>query len=102
VREEAEGEIARQDYAELGRGEPTPLALRLPQRAQARASLQAAKAELESAKLNLSRTAVIAPFSGRVRSKASDLGQFVTPGSRLGRIFSTNVVEVGLELYCCG
>ena len=98
IREEAEGAIARQDYAELGRGEPTPLALRLPQQAQARASLQAAMAELEAAKLNLSRTEVRAPFSGRVRNKASDLGQFVNPGSPLGRIFSTNVVEVRLPL----
>ena len=98
VREEAEGAIARQDYSELGRGEPTPLALRLPQQAQARASLQAAMAELEAAKLNLSRTEVRAPFSGRVRNKTSDLGQFVAPGSPLGRIFSTNVVEVRLPL----
>jgi RND family efflux transporter MFP subunit len=98
VREQAEGEIARQDYAELGRGEPSPLALREPQKAQARASLQAAEAELEAAKLNLGRTSVRAPFSGRVRSKASDLGQFVTPGSRLGRIFSTDIIEVRLPL----
>lgn len=98
VREKAEGDIARQDYEELGRGEPTPLALRLPQQAQARASLQAAQAELDAARLNLSRTSVKAPFSGRVRTKASDIGQFVNPGSRLGRIFSTNVVEVRLPL----
>ena len=98
VREQAEGEIARQDYAELGRGEPSPLALREPQQAQARASLQAAQAELDAAKLNLSRTSVKAPFTGRVRTKASDIGQFVTPGSRLGRIFSANVVEVRLPL----
>lgn len=98
VREKAEGDIARRDYSELGRGEPTPLALRLPQQAQARASLQAAQAELDSAKLNLSRTSVKAPFDGRVRTKASDIGQFVSPGSRLGRIFSTNVVEVRLPL----
>jgi len=98
VREQAEGEIARQDYAELGRGEPSPLALREPQKAQARASLQAAQAEVESAKLNLARASVRAPFSGRVRTKASDLGQFVTPGSRLGRIFSSNVTEVRLPL----
>jgi len=98
VREQAEGEIARQDYAELGRGEPSPLALREPQQAQARASLQAAEAEVESAKLNLSRTSVRAPFSGRVRSKTSDIGQFVTPGSRMGRIFSTDVAEVRLPL----
>ena len=99
MREEAEGEIARQDYAELGRGDnPSPLALREPQQAQARASLQAAMAELESMKLNLSRTEVRAPFSGRVRSKSSDLGQFVAPGSRLGRIFSSDVAEVRLPL----
>ncbi len=98
VREQAEGEIARQDYEELGRGEPSPLALREPQKAQARASLQAAKADLESTKLNLSRTSVKAPFSGRVRTKASDIGQFVTPGSRLARVFSTDVVEVRLAL----
>lgn len=98
IREEAEGDIARQDYAELGRGEPTPLALREPQQAQARAALQAAEAELQAAKLNLSRTAVKAPFSGRVRSKSSDIGQFVSPGSRLGRIFSKDIVEVRLPL----
>ena len=98
VREQAEGAMARQDYAELGRGEASSLALREPQLAQARASLQAAEAELESAKLNLARTSVKAPFSGRVRSKASDLGQFVTPGSRLGRVFSTGVAEVRLPL----
>ncbi len=98
IREMAEGEIARKDYEELGRGEPTDLALRLPQQAQAQASLQAAMAELESAKLNLSRTEVRAPFSGRVRTKSSDLGQFVAPGSPLGRIFATGVVEVRLPL----
>lgn len=99
VREKAEGDIARQDFIELGRtDEPSPLALREPQQAQARASLQAAEAELEAAKLNLSRTAVRAPFSGRVRTKSSDIGQFVNPGSRLASIFSTNVVEVRLPL----
>ena len=98
AQEQAEGEVARQDYAELGRGEPSPLALREPQQAQARASLQAAKAELEAAKLNLSRTEVRAPFSGRVREKSSDIGQFVTPGSRLARIFSSDIAVVRLPL----
>lgn len=98
VREKAEGEIARQDYAELGRGEPTPLALREPQQAQAQAALRAAEADLQASKLNLSRTEVKAPFSGRVRSKASDIGQFVAPGSRLGRVFSKDIVEVRLAL----
>lgn len=98
VREKAEGEIARVDYEELGRGEPTALALRKPQQAQAEASLQAAKAELRAAELQLKRTAVRAPFDGRVRTKSSDLGQFVSPGRALGRIFSTDIVEVRLPL----
>ncbi len=99
VREIAEGEIARSDYLELGlQGTPSALALRQPQRQQAEAALQAAKADLENARLQLTRTAVRAPFSGRVRSKQSDIGQFVTPGSRLGRVFSNDIVEVRLPL----
>jgi len=98
IREQAEGEIARRDYEELGRGEPTALALRKPQQAQAQASLQLAQAELEAAKLQLTRTEVKAPFSGRVTSKSSDLGQYVSPGRTLGRIFSSDVIEVRLPL----
>ncbi|MFB9373201.1 efflux RND transporter periplasmic adaptor subunit [Algimonas porphyrae] len=96
TREVAEGDIARADYEDLGRGEPSPLALRVPQRQQAEASLQAAKADLDNARLQLTRTSVTAPFDGRVRTKSSDIGQFVSPGSTLGRIFSTDIVEVRL------
>jgi len=60
--------------------------------------LQAAEAELQSARLQLTRTEVRAPFNGRVRTKNSDLGQYVTPGRTLGRIFSTDIVEVRLPL----
>lgn len=98
VREQAEGAIAKRDYEELGRGEASPLALRLPQQAQAKAALQAAQAEVEAAELQLTRTSVRAPFSGRVKTKSSDLGQFVSPGRTLGRIFSTDVVQVRLPL----
>lgn len=98
AREIAEGEIARKDYDELGTGQPTALALRQPQRQQAEAALQAAQAEVEAANLRLNRTYVKAPFTGRVRSKNSDIGQFVSPGFRLGRIFSTGVFEVRLPL----
>ena len=98
AQEIAEGEIARRDFEELGQGEPTALALRKPQRQRAEASLQAAKAELQAAELQLTRTYVRAPFSGRVRSKSSDLGQYVGPGARLGRIFSSDIAEVRLPL----
>jgi RND family efflux transporter MFP subunit len=98
AREVAEGDIARRDFEELGSGEPSNLALRIPQRQQAEAALQAAQADLRNADLQLSRTRVVAPFTGRVRSKSSDVGQFVSPGARLGRIFSTDSVEVRLPL----
>ena len=98
TREIAEGAIAQQDYAELGAGNASALALREPQRKQAEAALQAAQAELDGAELQLTRTIVKAPFAGRVRTKNSDLGQFVSPGFALGRIFSTDVIEVRLPL----
>ncbi len=98
AREIAEGEIARQDWEDLGTGEASALTLRIPQRQQAEAALQAAKGDLAGTELQLQRTYVRAPFTGRVRTKGSDLGQFVTPGARLGRIFSTDVFEVRLPL----
>lgn len=99
LREQAEAEIALKDWEDLGLGkEPSDLTLRKPQLAEAQAGLQSAQADLRNAKIQLSRTSVRAPFDGRVRSKSSDLGQFVSPGSRLGRIFSANVTEVRLPL----
>lgn len=98
VREQAEADIARQDFAELGTGTPSALALREPQRQEAEASLSAAKAQLDTARLQFERTAVRAPFAGRVRSKDADIGQYVNPGARLGRVFSANITEVRLAL----
>jgi RND family efflux transporter MFP subunit len=99
TREIAEGEIARADLAELSPGgTPSPLALRQPQRQQAEAAVKASEAELRRANLQLERTSVRAPFDGRVSSKSSDIGQFVSPGFQLGEIFSTDSIEVRLPL----
>ncbi|MBI1265443.1 MAG: efflux RND transporter periplasmic adaptor subunit [Alphaproteobacteria bacterium] len=98
IREQAESELARAEWEAVGRGEATPLALREPQLADARAQLAAAEASLAEARLNLSRTRISAPFAGRVRDKMVDQGQFVGPGARLGRVFSTDVAEIRLPL----
>ena len=98
-REEAESDLARQDFDELGFGEnASDLTLRLPQLAQARANYQAAVADQRVAELNLERTEISAPFPGRVRQRLSGPGQFVAPGAQLGRIFSTDVAEIRLPL----
>lgn len=98
AREVAESELALQDLKDLGLTDVSPLARREPQLAEARASLEAARAQLREAELSLARTAVVAPFDGRVRERSVDIGQFASPGQTLGRIFANDVVEVALPL----
>jgi len=76
----------------------SPLALKIPQVDQAKARLEAARASLSLAELNLSRTKISLPFDGRVMKKNVDVGQYVSPGISLGRAFSTKVVEVRVPL----
>jgi len=66
--------------------------------AAAKASLATAKASLVKAKKNLDRTKIRLPYDGLVKSKDSDIGQFVNPGSRLGSTFAVNTAEVRLAL----
>ena len=97
--EQAEADLARQDWQELGDGSrPSDLTLRLPQLAQAKANFDAAKADEQEARLNLNRTYVKAPFKGRVRRRIAGQGQFVAPGTQLGEIFATDVAEIRLPL----
>lgn len=98
AREQAEAELARQDLVSLGITDSSPLARREPQLLEAQAQLDSAKAQLADAELALNRTAVTSPFTGRVREKSVDVGQFVSAGTALGRIFATDVVEVSLPI----
>jgi RND family efflux transporter MFP subunit len=99
VREKAEGQIAAEDWEDLGRGgQASALTLRKPQLAEAEASLKSARADLDNAKLQLSRTIVRAPFNGRISERFADIGQFVGPGTRLAQIFSTESIEVPLSI----
>jgi RND family efflux transporter MFP subunit len=66
--------------------------------ASSAAALATAEAELVRAGRNLERTYIRLPYDGIVRAKEADLGQFVTPGSRLGVTFATDLAEVRLPL----
>ena len=79
-------------------GEPTAYALNKPQVMEAEAKLLSAEADLQEAKLNVSRTEISAPFLGRVREKSIGIGQYVSAGTRLGRVFSTETAEIRLPL----
>jgi RND family efflux transporter MFP subunit len=99
-REEAEAEVAREEWDELHPGEePTSgLVVREPQVRQVEAELAAAVADLDVAKLNLERTRLSLPFDGVVVSENVDVGQFVGNGSRLATVYGTDVVEVRVPL----
>ncbi|WP_395373612.1 efflux RND transporter periplasmic adaptor subunit [Marinicella sp. W31] len=79
-------------------GEPTPFALNKPQVAEAKALLRAAEADLAEAKLNIDRTEIKVPFKGRVTSRSIGEGQYITAGTVLGQVFSTDIAEVRLPL----
>lgn len=98
AREQSEARNARVEADELGITDVSDLALRQPQVAEAQARLASAKAALSEAELQLSRTVIRAPFDGRIISRAVDRGAFVTTGSQLASIFSTDVVEIPISL----
>ena len=97
--EEARSDQALRDWQRFHKGEAGgDLTLRKPQLAKAQADLAAAEAALEQAKLNLQRTAIIAPYNGKVLSKEVSVGQYVGPGTVLARIYGVDYFEVKLPL----
>lgn len=98
-REQAEAEVAREEWNELHPGEePTGLVIREPQIRQAEAELAAAEADLSVVRLNLERTRISVPFDGVVVSENIDIGQFVGGAGRLAQVYGTDVVEVRVPL----
>ena len=98
AQEEAEAEVARREWEELGRGDANALTLRQPQVEDARAAVTSAEAAIDRARRDLERAEVRAPYAGRVQSKDVDIGQFVNRGTAVGRIYAVDSAEVRLPL----
>ncbi|WP_371396793.1 efflux RND transporter periplasmic adaptor subunit [Fretibacter rubidus] len=99
MREKTESAIALEDWNDIGRGrKASALTLREPQMAEAQARLASAEAQLDEAELQLSRTVVRAPFTGRVTTRNVDQGEFVNPGTAIGRVYADDVMDVRLPL----
>lgn len=98
AREEAEALQARDEWAHLGKGDSSPLNQRIPQLAEMRAKLAAAKKALEHAKRLRQRTQIRAPFDGRVRNKNVGIGQVVTQNSVLGVVYNSDRAEIRLPV----
>jgi RND family efflux transporter MFP subunit len=65
----------------------------------AEAALREAQARLSRAERDMERTHVTAPFEGRVRSERVDVGQFITRGSPIASLYSTDFAEVRLPIH---
>ncbi len=100
IKAEVEAGQARYDLKQIGRdpSKSTAYALREPHLAEAQANLQAAQADLKISQLQMQRTYVKAPFDGRVVSKFVDIGQYVSTGTVLADIYSTDIAQIRLPL----
>lgn len=99
AQEAARAEQALIDWQRLGDGEaPSQLVLRHPQLQAAQSRVASAQAALTKAKLNLERTAVRAPYDGRVLRKLVDVGQVVHGGAQLAEVYATDYVEIRLPV----
>ena len=106
LKEQEQASIARSQYElyatprgdEAPPSDANPLALREPQLNAARAALSRDEAMLADARLALSRTRITAPFNGFVRDESVDVGQVVSPGRPVGRLFASDAVEVVVSL----
>lgn len=97
--EQARSDQARRDWEQFQhQTPPPPLVVRAPQLDNAVAALEAAKARLRQAELTLERTGILAPYAGRILTKEVDLGQYITTGTRLARIYASDALEVRLPL----
>ncbi|RLC05538.1 MAG: efflux RND transporter periplasmic adaptor subunit [Deltaproteobacteria bacterium] len=76
----------------------TDLALRRPQLAQVKAAIKSARAELEKARLSLSRTIVIVPFNALVLEKQVDLGSLVTVQGTLATLVDVDTYRVEAQV----
>lgn len=103
AQEKGRAEVALREWKRLPQGsqrsqEAKDLYLRKPQLEQAKAQLLAARADLNTARDNLERTVIRAPYDALIRAKHSELGQFVSAGKELVDVFSVDYAEVRLPI----
>jgi RND family efflux transporter MFP subunit len=66
--------------------------------AVARAAVRVAEAALQKAELDRERSEIRAPYDGRVRSAAVDVGRYVTRGIPLATVYAVDYAEVRLAI----
>lgn len=100
LEEQREGEQAKAEWLRSGlSGEPaSPLVLRTPQLAQAKAALENAKLALKKAQQDVAYTQITAPFDALIISRDIQPGSYVQTGTQLGTLYSVAEVEINVPL----
>jgi RND family efflux transporter MFP subunit len=96
--EEGRASQAEREWSNLGDIKANALFLRKPQLVEATANHASAESQLEIAELNLERASIRAPFNGRISEIRVDLGQYVTIGTPLVKIYDIATAEIRLPL----
>ena len=60
--------------------------------------LASAQADLERAQYDLERCVIRAPFDGRVRQESVDVGQYVSRGASVAKLYSVDAAEIRLPI----
>ncbi|MCK8047021.1 efflux RND transporter periplasmic adaptor subunit [Shewanella sp. 1CM18E] len=98
VQEKAFGKVAEEEWKRIENGVPTELSLRKPQLAQEVAKLNSSEAGLKRANRNLERTIIKAPYDALIEARNIGLGSYVSMGTPLGKVLSTDQAEIRLPI----
>lgn len=98
--EQTESEMAKAEWVQIhGKKRKAPdLVLRKPQMEEAQAALEAAKAQLQKAHIDLERTVFSLPFKGRMTHANLSEGQYVSTGQAYGQAYDVQSLEVETSL----
>ena len=96
--QQAEAEIAQEAWEQVGKGTAKDLTAKKPQLKQAKAALEVAKAQVQSAEKKLNKTEITAPYTGRIQNINIDLGSTIIPGQPVGSMYTSNEIEVTLSV----
>ena len=96
--ERGQARQAKREWRDLGNTNANNLFLRKPQLAAAEANLDASQGDVTMAELNLERTKISVPFTGRVKQTYANLGQYVTTNTRVATVYDSTALQVRLAL----
>lgn len=96
--EVAHGKVAEKEWTRITESTPSELSLRKPQLAKELSNVKAAEAGVLIAKRNLERTEFKAPYDSMIEARHLGLGSYISKGSKIGKVLSTDIAEIRLPV----